>query len=84
MEDHKLKAMVNVVHMGFFQGIESSMNAGRDLAIGDFVYEFDDIFVDYEPQVLREVYDKLISGNDIVAARSKGKLRATSKFLCPL
>ena len=22
VEDHKLKAMVNVVHMGFFQGIE--------------------------------------------------------------
>ncbi|MCM1125254.1 MAG: glycosyltransferase [Lachnospiraceae bacterium] len=82
--DHELKAMISVVHMGFFQGLESSMNAGRDLAIGDFVYEFDDIFVDYEPQVIRKVYDKLIEGNDIVAARSKGKLRFTSKLFYSL
>lgn len=79
VEEHKLKTMVNIVHMSFFQGLESSMNAGRDIAIGDFVYEFDDIFVDYEPEVIREVYDRLIAGNDIVAASSKGKLRTTSK-----
>ena len=84
VEEYKLKAMVNVIHMGFFQGLESSMNAGRDLAIGDFVYEFDDIYVDYGPQVIREVFDKLIDGNDIVAARSKGKLRFTSKIFYSL
>lgn len=84
VEDNELKAMVNVVHMSFFQGLESSMNAGRDIAIGDFVYEFDDIFVDYEPKVIREVYDKLIGGNDIVAASSKGKLRFTSKMFYSL
>ena len=44
--------MVNVVHMSFFQGLESAMNAGRDIAIGDFVFEFDDILVDYEPDVM--------------------------------
>lgn len=84
VEEHRVEAMVNVVHMGFFQGLESSMNAGRDLAIGDFVYEFDDIFVDYDPQVIRRVYDKLIEGNDIVAARSRGKLRFTSKVFYAL
>lgn len=84
VEDHKLKTMVNIVHMSFFQGLESSMNAGRDIAIGDFVYEFDDIFVDYQPEVIREVYDRLIAGNDIVAASSKGKLRATSKVFYSL
>lgn len=84
VEHNELKVMVNVVHMSFFQGLESSMNAGRDIAIGDFVYEFDDIFVDYDPQVIREVYDKLISGNDIVAASSKGKLRFTSKMFYSL
>lgn len=84
VEENKLKTMVNIVHMSFFQGLESSMNAGRDMAIGDFVYEFDDIFVDYDPQVIREVYDKLIAGNDIVAASSKGKLRFTSKMFYSL
>lgn len=84
VEDRQINAMVNVVHMGFFHGLESAMNAGRDIAIGDFVYEFDDIFVDYEPEVIMEVYHKLIEGNDIVAASSKGKLRMTSRIFYSL
>lgn len=83
-EKRQLKAMVNVVHMSFFQGLESAMNAGRDMAIGDFVYEFDDIFVDYEPEVIMEVYGRLLEGNDIVAASSKGKLRFTSRMFYAL
>lgn len=84
VEAKPLKAMVSVVHMGFFHGLEGAMNAGRDIAIGDFVYEFDDIFVDYEPEVIMEVYHKLIEGNDIVAASSKGKLRLTSRVFYSL
>lgn len=84
VEKKRLKAMVNVVHMSFFQGLESAMNAGRDIAIGDFVYEFDDIFVDYEPEVIMEVYRRLLEGNDIVAASSKGKMRFTSRMFYAL
>lgn len=84
VESRQLKAMVNVVHMSFFQGLESAMNAGRDIAIGDFVYEFDDIFVDYEPEVIMQVYNKLLEGDDIVAASSKGKLRLTSRLFYAL
>lgn len=84
VESRQLKAMVNVVHMSFFQGLESAMNAGRDIAIGDFVYEFDDIFVDYEPEVIMQVYNKLLEGNDIVAASSKGKMRVTSRLFYSL
>lgn len=84
VEEKQLTAMVNVVHMSFFQGLESAMNAGRDIAIGDFVYEFDDIFVDYEPEIIMEAYYKLLEGNDIVAASSKGKLRFTSRLFYDL
>lgn len=80
IEKNEIKAMVNIIHMSFFQGLESAMNAGRDIAIGDFVYEFDDVFVDYEPELLLDVYEKLLEGNDIVAARSKGKIRITSRL----
>lgn len=80
MEKNRISAMMNIIHMSFFQGLESSMNAGRDIAIGDFVYEFDDVFVDYEPHLLLDVYKKLLEGNDVVAARSKGKVRLTSKI----
>lgn len=84
VESRQVKVMVSVVHMSFFQGLESAMNAGRDIAIGDFVYEFDDIFVDYEPEVILEVYRKLIGGSDIVAASSRGKLRTTSRIFYAL
>lgn len=84
LEENQTSAMVNVIHMSFFQGLESAMNAGRDIAIGDFVYEFDDVFVDYEPELLLEVYEKMLEGNDIVAARSKGELRFTSKIFYSL
>lgn len=84
LEAKQISAMVNVIHMSFFQGLESAMNAGRDIAIGDFVYEFDDIFVDYNPEVIMDVYYKLLEGNDIVAASSKGKLRWTSRLFYAL
>lgn len=78
LEENRVRTMVNVIHMSFYQGMESAMNAGRDIAIGDFVYEFDDIFVDYEPNMLIKVYEKMLEGYDIVAAGSKGKMRLTS------
>lgn len=84
LEENQTNAMVNVIHMSFFQGLESAMNAGRDIAIGDFVYEFDDVFVDYEPEMLLKVYEKLLEGSDIVAASSKGKMRITSKLFYSL
>ena len=32
---------VTVLNMSYFHGVEVAMNAGMDLAIGDFVLEFD-------------------------------------------
>ena len=84
LEENQTSAMVNVIHMSFFQGIESAMNAGRDIAIGDFVYEFDDVFVDYEPELLLKVYERMLEGSDIVAASSRGKMRFTSKLFYSL
>lgn len=72
--------MINVIHMSYFQGLEASMNAGRDMAIGDFVYEFDDINPDYPPRLIREVYDRMLSGYDIVSAGCRGRIRLTSRL----
>lgn len=80
LEEHKLSVMINIVHMSFYHGLESSMNAGRDLAIGDFIYEFDNVYVDYETKLLEQVYEKLLAGNDIVAAGTKGAIRLTSRI----
>lgn len=84
MENHPQNMMVNVVHMSCFQGLESAMNAGRDIAIGDFVYEFDDILVDYSPEVVLKAYQELIKGYDIVSVKSCGKNRLTSRMFYAL
>ena len=38
---------VSVVNMSYFHGLELSMNAGTDMAIGDFVFEFDNTCLDF-------------------------------------
>ena len=84
LEEAQTPAMVNIIHMSFYHGLESAMNAGRDLAIGDFVYEFDSIVVDYLPKILTEVYERLLKGNDIVAAGQKHNTKLTSHFFYAL
>ncbi len=68
-----------IVNMSFYQGKEISMNAGLDIAIGDFVYEFDTINIDYDINLIWDVYKKALEGNDIVNACSN-KQYFTSKI----
>ncbi len=75
-----LDGIVSVIHMGYYQGTEPSMNAGRDIAIGDFVYEFDHVVVDYEKSMIAEVYRKMIEGFDIVSATGIRKGKLTSRL----
>ncbi len=37
---------ISVINMSYFHGLELSMNAGMDMAIGDFVFEFDNTCLD--------------------------------------
>ena len=59
---------VTILDMSYYQGQEASMNAGVDLAIGDFVYEFDSTCQDYEESLIFEIYQKSLTGYDIVSA----------------
>ncbi len=61
-------ATVTMIDMGFSQGLEAFMHAGIDLAIGDYIYEFDTCVADYDPALIMEVYKKAITGCDIAAA----------------
>lgn len=57
---------ITIIHMSLYHGVEDSMNAGIDAAIGDFVYEFDSTQMPYDKRMIIEAYRKAISGNDIV------------------
>lgn len=77
---HKDGFAISVINMSYYQGLEHSMNAGVNLAIGDFVFEFDSVNCDYEWSVLGDVYRHLLKGYDIVAARINRKPRLLSRF----
>ena len=59
---------VTVLNMSFFHGVELAMSAGVDLAIGDFVFEFDSTVLDFSPSVIMQVYRRSLEGYDIVSA----------------
>lgn len=65
--------MVSLLHMSFYQGQERSVNAGLDLAIGDYVYEFDSLRSDYPAPLIQDVYFHSQKGFDIVCAAPRRK-----------
>ena len=72
-------SVLSVVNLSFYQGMETAMNAGRDLAIGDFIFEFDNCSIDYDFELIMQLYRKSLDGYDIVAA-SNGKPSLFSKI----
>lgn len=71
---------VSVINMSFFHGLELSMNAGGDMAIGDFVFEFDHTYLDFEPEMIMRIYRHSLQGFDIVSASPDKKEKFTSRM----
>lgn len=71
---------VSVVNMSHFHGMELAMNAGVSLSIGDFVFEFDHPYMDYDEQIIMDVYRKSMEGFDIVSAVPDKKERLSSRL----
>lgn len=71
---------VSLLHMSYYQGKEIAMNAGRDLAIGDFVFEFDSTMIDYSEAEIMNVYYKALEGFDVVSATPDGNIRKSSRI----
>ncbi len=69
---------VSVINMSYFHGLELSMSAGIDLSIGDFVFEFDNTVLDFDPKVIMDVYRHSLKGYDIVSASADRKEKFTS------
>lgn len=73
-------ASISVVNMSYFHGLELAMNAGVDLSIGDFVFEFDNTFLDYAPEEIMRVYRRSLEGYDIVSAVPDRKEKLFSRL----
>lgn len=71
---------VTALNMSYFHGLELSMNAGVDLSIGDFVFEFDTLDMDYDVAEIMNVYRKSLEGFDIVSLSPKKRKSIASKL----
>ncbi|WP_035771421.1 glycosyltransferase [Butyrivibrio sp. FCS006] len=79
-ETHPANFMVSIVKLATRQGLETAMNAGRDLAIGDFIFEFDDMFVDYDMSVIGDAFEECLKGNDVVSVSADTRIKLSSKL----
>lgn len=71
---------VSVVNMSYFHGLELAMNAGVDMAIGDFVFEFDNTYLDFDVDVIMRIYRHCLEGYDIVSASPDKREKFTSRL----
>jgi len=74
---------LSILNMSFYQGVEAAMHAGVDLAIGDFVFEFDSTVMDYDAELIIRIYERSIQGFDIVSCGMDQK-RSLSKLFYSL
>lgn len=71
---------ISVVNMSCFHGLEAAMNAGVDLSIGDFVFEFDNTAADFDREEIMTVYRRALQGYDIVSAVPDRREKLSSKL----
>lgn len=74
------RTSVSVLNMSYFHGLELAMNAGSDLAIGDFVFEFDNTCLDFDSAEIMQIYRRSLKGYDIVSAVPDRKERLFSRL----
>lgn len=60
-------ASISIVNLSYFHGVEVAMNAGMDLAIGDFVFEFDKTILDFDKDVVMKIYRRSLEGTILSA-----------------
>ena len=75
---------VSLINLSFYQGVETAMNAGSDLAVGDFLFEFDKCSLDFDPELIIKVYRRALEGYDVVSAAPKHGVALSSKIFYTL
>ena len=57
------------------------MDAGIDMSIGDFVFEFDNTTLDFDSEMIMTIYYRSLKGYDIVSASPDRKGKFTSSLV---
>ncbi|MEG0826212.1 MAG: glycosyltransferase [Erysipelotrichaceae bacterium] len=72
--------VVSLISMGKENGIETSMKAGIDASIGDFVFEFEKPYENFELSLLIDVFNKSLLGYDIVNCKNTSNEKFASRL----
>ncbi|MDR0963782.1 MAG: glycosyltransferase [Clostridium sp.] len=72
--------VLTLIQLSYYQGMEAAMNAGSDIAVGDFLFEFDHCKMDFAPELILEVYLRALQGYDVVAATPKRGIPLSSRL----
>lgn len=70
---------LSIIKLNNCQGYESAMNAGVEMAIGDYVLEFDSCIVDYDIELILKAYEKTSEGFDIVSTSNNVYRKKSSR-----
>lgn len=76
----RLTKPLTVVNMSPGQPHEQCMNAGLDITIGDYIYEFDSAVMSYPKEAIYQAYETAMQGSDIVTVCPKQKKRSSHLF----
>lgn len=76
----KINGKITIVNLAWKHNIELAMLSGVDIAIGDFVLEFDSPIIDFDINEIINVYETCLTGYDVVAASPNKKIKFTSKL----
>ena len=71
---------MTMVNMSARQPHEQCMNAGLDITIGDYIYEFDAAIMSYPQEMIYQAYETAMKGNDIVTVCPKQEKGSSRLF----
>lgn len=71
---------ITTIHFNHRLGPELAMQAGIELSIGDFVYEFDFATMNFSQSTLSNAYEKASEGYDIVGVSPDTKSKLSSRL----
>lgn len=74
------KCVISIIKLSNPQGYEAAMNAGVNLAIGDYVFEFDTPYIDYDESLISDIYFRSLTGYDIVSATNSNYKKYSSNL----
>ena len=75
-----MEAALTLVNLSVRQGVERAMNAGIDIAIGDYLFEFDNIHAGLPERIAEACFRRSTEGCDIVTATPEGASQGTSRL----